>query len=1326
MGVSSSATTVAASAAETVDVAGGDISVVTTTSTTGVSAVSVDGTTCPFFVIDSTRLAVITPAKTAGTKNVVLTNAGGAGPAAAVMKYHDPADANTTLLLERGNYVGDTWVDRSANAAHFTHATLYAPETNKEPQLNEAGQDLHTLVSTKIGSDFITGTDAHITIMFRARKLLPSNSVAWYLSSPLIYQNGAFFGVVVTDSYIRVNINGTAYVEIPAAPSLNDWHVVDIDANAGDWRMRIDGGAWTSATTATAGTLTQTWVLGDLSGDTSGDSFEGDLRVVQVSNTSRSDAWSDDNLDWLRSRHAFRSTAGEPEIDSADSDVFEPAGGDRIFVKGRNLDLTDAYVGDTATKNVVEALSACPYGDGVNDKLELPGTLDAYYNAASYSGWALVMPRTLATPAGAPYDDACIFTGYESVYACTSLANGQASIYHFDGANKIVTVPIRTGVWTLLQWVFDGTTLKLRANGGPWQPVAAGNLTSLSQTARLLASRDGAAKFLNAIVAEVGLADTAVSDANHDNVLAGINYDFGLNLGGVAASSFDRATLSPTVLLKAGNYASGTWTATVGSNATEATNPPAVYSHAAKRFGTFGAMPDFGGVNHKLDFNGGATTLDDLFNDNAGTLTILYWSNVSATPSTAYDVPNLMATTSGAAFLNVGVDKDGPHVSVYDGVQKQIRLYASRYAWNVLQMKWNGTTLYARVNGDPWQQVAAGPIGSMINTVRLGLNYDSTQYYTGFIGLVLASATFESDTACDDIVKAINFKYGFNFGGLTPTDLDFSTLTFTVRLEPGEYTSGTWNGLASAGTSGSNDATEATNPPRVSSGEHLVATMPAKSASKVLGPMPRCAGIDQRFSVPVANNVAIGTSGFVYAVLNLKSLPAPVGFDYGDGNIFTDLTNAETTFGVTTAGVTACLYTGTFQRVDLAWGAVNPLDEWHFVAMRYNGTTLEVSIDGGTWESTPSGSPSFLTPSAAIAISRSYGATGLNGLLLEWGCSTVAHSDADVANIIAGINEEYGLNIGGITPAAFNRASLPWTVLLRKYSKETGIMQDNASTGGSSGSRHAVSATGGLKLAEVTIGGEPLVLVNASGVVANTHQIEVVDIAAEAGRYHHLRADLGATTAAGGTELASLEDQVNDDVNKDIATGAASGTPTNPEYTTSDPVFGGRASWGTSYATAEAGKFMRSGTFVSPLAPPFTAYDVYCIAQGGASNSYPRIDRSGNSVGPSEYGTPSSFLATNDGSITISWVLQTGIAIVDCVVYDDAGKAFPSRYTKPAVTGDLNQGINYASLGTGTYPGQASWLRMAEKIVFSGAHSASQRRRITKCLGSRYQIKVAA
>jgi hypothetical protein len=191
-------------------------------------------------------------------------------------------------------------------------------------------------------------------------------------------------------------------------------------------------------------------------------------------------------------------------------------------------DLTEA-TNPPAAGSAVNGLTPADF-DGTNDKLTAPGTMDTYWNAGAGSGWVLAYVDAISTDNALVYLNDCILSTSPAMYLGVYLrSSGVVGIRFVDVGEVVVSTSISTGAWVLVQWKYDGSTIKIRTNGNAWTSAAAGNIGLLSQSIVLGQNYDGSEK-LDGKILDVGLADTALSDANFDNVLAYCRDRYGLAL----------------------------------------------------------------------------------------------------------------------------------------------------------------------------------------------------------------------------------------------------------------------------------------------------------------------------------------------------------------------------------------------------------------------------------------------------------------------------------------------------------------------------------------------------------------------------------------------------------------------------------------------------------------------------------------------------------------------------------------------------------------------------------------------------------------------------
>lgn len=160
----------------------------------------------------------------------------------------------------------------------------------------------------------------------------------------------------------------------------------------------------------------------------------------------------------------------------------------------------------------------------------------------------------------------------------------------------------------------------------------------------------------------------------------------------------------------------------------------------------------------------------------------------------------------------------------------------------------------------------------------------------------------------------------------------------------------------------------------------------------------------QALNASVANNTLFSTAAGTFICLAKTTTQQAVsGTAYGDGNLLSDPTNAETTAGLTSSGFVACIYDGAYKRPTAIALANNT---WGACEMVYDSSTLSTRVNGGTAQSVACGAYTPVTTSAP-KIGYGYNIGYLDGSILEWMTSTTAISLANRDKIRAYLNTRY-------------------------------------------------------------------------------------------------------------------------------------------------------------------------------------------------------------------------------------------------------------------------------------------------------------------------------
>lgn len=235
-----------------------------------------------------------------------------------------------------------------------------------------------------------------------------------------------------------------------------------------------------------------------------------------------------------------------------------------------------------------------------------------------------------------------------------------------------------------------------------------------------------------------------------------------------AGASFDPATLSLSgwwradgstgysVAVGTGTFDAVASAGTSGTNGdlTEGTNPPSVGTAVNGH-----NPPDFDGTDDLLN----ASAIEsDLFAASAGSIAVLYYADTTDAANTeVLDDEALFAGAGG--FLCVTVNNTGARVMLNSGGQKKIQLTGGTSgAWHLMQVKWDGTNLKARVDSGSWTSTSCGDMGDLTSAIKVGCNYNASSFFDGRIAEVITAASTLSDADFDDLITYVNARYGLS------------------------------------------------------------------------------------------------------------------------------------------------------------------------------------------------------------------------------------------------------------------------------------------------------------------------------------------------------------------------------------------------------------------------------------------------------------------------------------------------------------------------------------------------------------------------------------
>lgn len=224
-----------------------------------------------------------------------------------------------------------------------------------------------------------------------------------------------------------------------------------------------------------------------------------------------------------------------------------------------------------------------------------------------------------------------------------------------------------------------------------------------------------------------------------------------------SAPAFDIASLPLTLYLDGSNYTVGSWpgSASAGTSA----------AHSAT---TAGFDPTVGAALNAIPTVSFVQSASGLYLNEAFALsafiTASAWSfwclgrpTNTGSDQGIFGDPGTrvlrIALNSGGSFhpfqLDTAVHGNGPSVPYIDA------------AWNLLQAKYDGTTIWARSNSDAWQGALIANIGvPLTSTATVGRNSTQDATFNGLMASMGMSPTTFSDATFDSIKTTLNTRFG--------------------------------------------------------------------------------------------------------------------------------------------------------------------------------------------------------------------------------------------------------------------------------------------------------------------------------------------------------------------------------------------------------------------------------------------------------------------------------------------------------------------------------------------------------------------------------------
>lgn len=181
---------------------------------------------------------------------------------------------------------------------------------------------------------------------------------------------------------------------------------------------------------------------------------------------------------------------------------------------------------NTSDPTVGAALNGIPtvaFASASSQRLAVSYALSTIFTASAWSFWCLCRPTNNAALQ-------VLFSDQVDGYVLMNLDTTPFwNPQQFSGGYFGPFVAAFYAAWTLFQAKYDGTNIKARVNSGAWSSTAVGNIGSLVRDCRIGSSYNATACF-DGLMANLGAAQTALSDATFDAIKAALNTRFGLAL----------------------------------------------------------------------------------------------------------------------------------------------------------------------------------------------------------------------------------------------------------------------------------------------------------------------------------------------------------------------------------------------------------------------------------------------------------------------------------------------------------------------------------------------------------------------------------------------------------------------------------------------------------------------------------------------------------------------------------------------------------------------------------------------------------------------------
>jgi hypothetical protein len=229
---------------------------------------------------------------------------------------------------------------------------------------------------------------------------------------------------------------------------------------------------------------------------------------------------------------------------------------------------------------------------------------------------------------------------------------------------------------------------------------------------------------------------------------------------------------------------------------------------------------------------------------------------------------------------------------------------------------------------------------------------------------------------------------------------DPATLALS-NWQRGSFAASPWAGVASAGASNGRNLTEGTNAPA------------AGAAVNALTPADFDGTNDKLSSGVTPADLFTDTA---YTIILLVYVDAFTTTDpgataaYAAPGFVDSLGNGAPCAGISGTGAAGVWRAGHYDGAWKSAAVAIATGAWSMLAARYNGTNIQVSLNGGAWTSTAAGTVASLTGTMVLGMDQST-TIFLDGKVLEVMTADTALVDGDVADIKSYFDDRYALSL---------------------------------------------------------------------------------------------------------------------------------------------------------------------------------------------------------------------------------------------------------------------------------------------------------------------------